>query len=425
MKVEVTDHSPVKKTMTFEIEPDALQSETDAVVRDYARQARLPGFRKGKVPLSLVRSRFSKEVEEDVRERVIGKAYREATEARGLKPLGNPRLEDLTHEAGEPLRFKTTFEVLPEIELEPYQGLEARRPAARVTDDDVDTALEELRQARTSLITEENRAAATGDVIVADVKGQPEGGEPFERERMMLEIGATDNLPAFNEKLLDVTAGQSREFSVDYPEEYGSKALAGKTVRYAITVHEVKVRQVPELDDEFAKDLGDFADLAALRAEVRKDLEARQEAESDRAVRQAVLDKLLLENPVVLPEVLVEEEVRQRLEDFVRHLMQQGIDPQQADLDWKEMREQQQSGARRGVHARLLLDAVARAEKLEVSREEIDARVRADAQRMGQKFEDLRAALRKHGRMELLTDQLLREKSLDLLTSVANIQKEE
>lgn len=425
MKIEVTDHSPVKKTMSVEIDAQALQSETDEVVRDYARKARIPGFRKGKVPLSIVRSRFSKEVEEDVRERVISRAYREATEAKGLTPLGSPTLDDLSHEAGEPLKFKTTFEVLPEIELQPYRELEARRPSSAVTDEEVNKALEELREARTNLITEDGREAATGDVIVADVKGEPDGGETFERERMMLEIGATQNLPAFNEQLMGVGAGQSKEFSVDYPKEYGSEQLAGKTVKYQVAVHEVKVRQVPDLDDEFAKDLGDFEDLAGLRAKVREDLEARKAAEGEQAVRQGVLDKLMLENPILLPEVLVEEEIRHRLEDMVRHLMQQGIDPQQSELDWKELRERQAEGARRAVHARLLLDAVARAEKIEVGKDEIDQRIRDDARRMGQKPEELRAALRKHQGMELLKNQLLREKSLDLLTSVANIQNEE
>ena len=425
MRVDLTDLSAVKKRMLVEVEADEVARETETILRGYAAKARVPGFRKGKVPASVIRARFAKEVEEDVRERVVSRFYHEATREKGLVPLGEPVLEEVNHEKGEPLSFKTTFEILPEIELKSYRGIEVRRPPDRIDDAQVKQALDELREARAKLTTEEGRKASTGDVIVVDLEGQPAGGEAFRRERMMLELGATDNLPAFNDQLEGVEADAQLEFSVDYPENYGAKDLAGKSVAFKVKVHEVKRRDVPDLDDEFAKDLGDFEDLAALTAKVREDLEQRKKHEVDGAVRQSLLNKVLLENPAVLPEVLVQGEIRHRLEEIVRRMMAQGLDPQKAELDWEQMRKQQEQPAQMAVHARLVLDAVAKAESIDVGDEEIEERLRRDAQAMGEKLETVRAGLRKQGGLEVLKKQLVREKSLDLLTSVANIQNEE
>jgi len=425
MRVDLTDQSPVKKVMAIEVEPDVMAQETKSVLRGYASKARIPGFRPGKAPLSVVESRFKQEVRDDVRERVMARCFREATAERGLKPLGDPVVNDVEEDAGGPFRFKVTFEVLPQLEVRNYKGVEVLRPRDGVEEAEVDKALEELRQSRTRLLTEEGREAITGDVIVCDVHGAPGDGEPFQRERMFLEVGGTGHPPAFDEKLLGVRSGDEREFTVDYPAEFEARELAGKPVRYVVKVHEVKVRQVPELDDEFAKDMGEFADLAALRARVREDLEARKKHEVDRQVGQRILDKVLVDNPVVLPDVLVEDEIRHRLEEVVRRMYMQGIDPEKVELDWKKLRDQQEESARKSVHARLVLDAVARAESVEVGPEEIEARIRRDARAIGEKPEAVKKRLKERGGTEVVKDQIVREKTLDLLTSVANIRNEE
>lgn len=425
MKIDVTDQDPVKRRMEVEVEPETVAAETEKVLRSYAGKARIPGFRPGKAPLSVVRTRFAKEVREDVRDRLVARSFQEAAEEKGLKPLGDPILEEVSLEEGQPLRFRTRFEVLPRIEVTKHKGVEVRRPAAVVTDADVEKALGELREAQARLEVEEGHRAVTGDVVIADVKGSPEGGEPFERERMFIEIGAADNLPAFNEKLEGTTAGAQLAFSLEYPKEHPNPGLAGKRVGYELAVREVKRRVVPDLDDDFAKDLGEFESLDDLRRRVRQDLEAHKKQEAERKVRQSVLDKVLLENPVVLPDTLVDGEIRYRLEEIVRRLMMQGMDPEKLQLDWKELRSQQEEPARKAVHARLVLDAVAGTESLEVTDEEVEQRLRRDAEALGQKPERFRAELTKQGGIEVIKSQLLREKSLDLLTSVANIQNEE
>ena len=425
MKIELNDISTVKKSMTIEVPPEVVDTERDRIVHGYAAKAKIPGFRPGKAPMAVIRARFAKELKEDLRERVLSRAYAEAAKEKGLRPITDPILDEIHDEEGQPFKFKTTFEILPEIELKNYKEIEVRERKLAVDAADVRKMLEELQKSRTQLVTEEGRLATTGDVLVADIEGTPDEGEPFKRENMMIELGATDNLPAFNDQLEGLGAGDSKSFCVDYPKDYGAQELAGKTVAYKLAIHEVKRSEVPEIDDEFAKDLGDFDDLKALEARVREDLEARQRHEIDGEVRQALMLKVLTEHPIVLPEALVEQEIRSRLEELARNLVRQGLDLEKADLNWKEIREKQDEPARKSVHARLLLDAVARAEDLKITDEELNQRIEQDARQMGQTPQELRKGLEQAGGPELLISQLLREKSLDLIKTSANISIEE
>jgi trigger factor len=420
----VTDLSSVKKSLSIEVGPQEVEKETGDVVRRLASRVRVPGFRQGKVPLGVVRTRFAKEVEDDVRDRLMSRLLAEATREKGLKPIGEPVLDHLSHDKDGPLSFRTTFEVMPEIEPKGYKGIEAREPSAEVTDAEVEKALEDLRQSQARLVSEEGRVASTGDVIVADIEGQPEEGEAFRRERTMIEVGAPDNLPEFNERVHGAPAGSDLEFAVAYPKEYDNASLAGKSVGYKVHVHEVKRRVVAALDDDFARDVGDFESLDALRTRMRTDLEERKRNEARMALRQSILDKILLENPAVLPDALVEDEIHHRLEDFVRAVMLQGVDPSKIKVDWKEIRDRQEAPARKSVHARLVLDAVARVESIEVDPSEVDARIRKEAERIGDPFEVVRKRLAKGEGVEALQHQLVRERTLDFLTTVANIQRE-
>lgn len=422
MKIDLNDVSPVKKEMSVEVAPEDVERETASVLASYRAKTHIRGFRPGKAPMSLIRARYAKELEQDVRERVVSSSFLRAAREKGLEPLGHPSLEEVRHEAGQPLSFRTTFEVLPRLEPTGYKAVEVKSRPTTVTDDEVAQALEELRRSRVRLVAEEGRQAENGDVVFADVEGVPEGGAPFRRERLPIEIGAEGNIKQFNEKLLGARPGDALEFPVEYPQSYGAEHLAGKRVAYRLRVHEVKKPVLPALDDEFAKDLGDLPDLAALRARVRTDLEARKKVEAQLAARQAVLDRVLTQNPVVLPEVLVEGEIRRRLEEFARRLILGGVDPEQAKIDWEALRKEQELPARKSVHARILLDAVAAAERIQVGVDEIDARIRDDAQRLGEQPNKLRARLEEHEGMEALTAQMVREKALDYLTAVANIQ---
>jgi trigger factor len=422
MKIELTDLSPVKKSLAVEVDVEEVSKETAAVLRRFTSQVRLPGFRQGKAPVEMVRKRFAKEIDDDVRERLISRLWREATSEKGLVPLGEPVLDDLKHEQGMPFQFKTTFEVLPKFEVKDYRGVEARRPPSDVGDAEVDEALESIRQSRARYVADEAHPAENGDVVIADLEEQPEGGELQKREKLLLEVGAPGNPEPFNLRLLGARTGAALAFDVDYPADHPNASLAGKKVGYRLAVHEVKRKETPPLDDELAKGLGEFENLEALKARVRSDLTSRKAAMAHSGVRQAILDKVLVANPVPLPDVLVEEEIQHRLEDMVREMMFQGIDPRKAELDWKQLRDRNEEPARKIVHARLVLDAVAAAEGVTVSRKDLDLRIRREAERIGEGYDELRLRLSKSGGLQALETQMVREKSLDLITSIANIQ---
>jgi trigger factor len=423
MKIELTELSPVKKSMTIKADADVVEEEFRKVTGTYASRANIPGFRKGKAPAKVIRARFGEEIRNDVRDHLIARLYDAALKEHGMSPLGEPTLDEVEFEEDKPLRFKTTFEIAPRFEVKGYREIEATRPRAEVEDGDVNRTVEELRQAHARYISEDGRAASTGDILVADVEGTPGEGEPFQREKVTIEVGATDNLPTFNQELEGAKAGQELRFTVEYPGEFHGKELAGKSVAYKLDVHEVKRREIPDLDDEFAKDLGDFDDLDALQSRIREDLLRRKESEAESEVRRTIIDRVLLENPIPLPDVLVEAEVRSRMEDLVRSMMRQGLNPETMELDWKEIREKQVEPARKSVHARLVLDEIAKAEAMEIDSKEINDKIRTEAERVGDTVENLRSAIVKGGGMEGLKNQLLREKTLDFVVSVANIQE--
>lgn len=425
MNVELEDLSTVKKRLSIEVPLDEVAQETEGVVRGYRKKARIPGFRPGKTPAAVIQSRFAKEIRDEVKENLIRTSFTKAAQERGLRPIADPALEDVSFEEGQPLSFKVLFEVLPDFEVRDYREIEVRRPSTEVPPAEVDQSLAELQMARVRHVYEEGREAAEGDIVVADVEGKPQEGEPFSRENTQVVIGAKENLPEFNEHLAGAKEGEEKEFSVEYPENYPGKELAGKRIEFRLTVKEVKRRELPDLDDDFAKDLGDFGSMDELRSRVVEDLEARKKHEAENKVREALLDKVLLQNAIPLPEVLTESEIRHRLEEIVRGMMNQGMDPQKSEIDWEQMRKQQEEPARKSVHARLVLDAIARAEGLEVDRRAVDERIRLEAQRMDDTPENLREHLNKGSGMQALKNQLLRERTLDYLTSVANIQNEE
>jgi trigger factor len=261
--------------------------------------------------------------------------------------------------------------------------------------------------------------------VVADLTETPEGGEPKTRERVVLEVGAAENPEAFNRGLAGAKSGGRLEFDVAYPQEHRAPELAGRSVRVSVLVHEVRRKEIPPLNDDLAKEVGDFETLSALRARVARDLTERKGAAAHAATRQSILDKILLANPVVLPDVLVEEEIQHRLEDMVREMMFHGMDPRTMELDWKQLRDRQDEPARKMVHARLVLDAIAVAEGVVAGREEVTARIKKEAERIGENYDSLRARLEKGGGVQALATQMVREKSLDLVTSLANIQNAE
>lgn len=427
MKVEVSQLNSCRREVRIEVPAEVVTEELERAAARLARNVRLPGFRKGKAPVALVRTRYGKAIEEEAIEHLLSHCTREALEKHDLRPLHQPRLSDMEYRPGAPLTFRTVFEVRPAIEPRDYRDLAVGVAPEPVGEEKVDERLEALRQAAARLVAVEGRAAARGDILLADVRWWrgDRKGKPTERPGVNVEIGSDAQHPAFSEALAGVAPGETRDFEIEYPPDYRAAELAGARILYRVKASAVRERRVPALDDAFARELGEFADLAALRADVRKRLEeeAAEKARGD-AVQQ-LLERLLQANPLEVPEVLVEAQLEDQLEDVARALAAQGIDPSRARIDWQAERERWRETARRTVAARLVLEAIADREGIAVSAEDVEERLRAEAKRARQQAGALRARLEKSGGISALERQIRRDRVLDFLLTGAKIERQE
>ncbi len=442
MKTEFIDVSDTQKNLVVEIPSTVVDAEIDKVARDYSRAARVPGFRPGKVPAKVVRQRFRDQILHDVAHGLIPRAVDEALRARGVEPVDTPDIRDVVVEEGQPLKFTATFETVPPIEPGDYASITLYQKSATVDDAAVDEALANLRERGARYEPVEGRGIGKGDSVVMDLErtatpketaeepliviaGEPAPPKPpaepqtDRNDGVTVEIGATANPPGFDDQLLGLSAGGTKTFDVQYPADYAISELAGTTVKYAVNVKAVRKRIVPELDDEFAKDLGDFQNLEALRARVRADLEHEAMHEAEREARGELLKQLAARVTFDVPASLLDREIDRRVEDFVRRLTDQQIDPMKVNINWEEFRDKQREAASEAVRGALALDEVARREQIAATEEEINAEVERYAERSGRTSAAVRARLEKEGGIARLYSGLRREKTVDFLLSRA------
>ncbi len=309
-----------------------------------------------------------------------------------------------------------------------YRQLEASRPGSRVEDDEVNEALESLRKGMTRLHPVETRGAQEGDDVLVDMKGQhltgPDKGSTFQREGLSLRLEGDDVHPDLWRALVGGQAGFTRDATIEYPDDYRTPALAGRGIRYDLEVKAVREPRVPDLNDDLAREAGDFDTLEALRQRVAEDLGRRKKHHAEEAVRQALLRQLLERHEFQVPAVVVEHEVRQRLESMAHELARQGVDPTQAGVDWAKEKERQEARVREDVRATRILDAIAEAESIQATEEDVEKRLEEEAQRHGKPLAALRSGWEKEGRIEALRRHLGREAVLDFLISVGHIHDE-
>jgi trigger factor len=433
MKTEFTEVSETRKHLSFEVPPDVVEVEIDRVARNYTRSARVPGFRPGKVPAKVVRQRYKDQILHDVAHDLIPRLVGDALRERGLEPVATPDIKDVVLEEGQPMTFQADFETLPPINPGEYTGLSLQKPPAVLEVGAVDRALEQLQQRHARWQPVEGRGAETGDTLLLDltrtkrgrliaVPGEPEppADQPESLENVSVEIGASANPPGFDEHLTGTVEGDRREFTVTYPADYEIAELAGATVDYVVTVKGTRRRELLAIDDDFAKEVSDVETLDALRERVREDLQHGAESESDHAVRHGLLQQLAARLQTA-PEVLVEQEVDRRLEEFVRRLMEQGLDPMQVNVDWREFREKQRETAVETVKSTLVLDEIAKRESIEASEEDLDAEIAKFAERAGRTPAAVRARLEKEGALPRLLAGIQREKTMTWLLEKAQI----
>jgi trigger factor len=412
----------VKREISVEIPAAEVARETELQIQRYQKSARLPGFRAGHVPASIIKQRFGDGLRADVAEALIPKYFRREAEKLGLIPVSQPRVTDMHMHDGEPLTFKASFEVLPEIQVEGYKDLRADKPEINVTDDDVEQALTSLREQHATYTTVEGRPLAEGDFAQASMDGKPKDGKdvakanPVHMEDVLIEIGGKNTVAEFSQNLTGASAGDERTFDVSYPEDSSDKRLAGKTFVYTVKVNGIKQKGLPELNDDFAKELGEFTSLDQVRKQIRENMEAEKRHTAEHEAKDKLVAELVKRNDFEVPESLVDRQIDLRLERGLRALAAQGMKMEDLKkMDLPRLRAGQREQAVHDVKSSLLLERIADLEKIEVGDEEVNRELEALARQSKQTSEAVRARLTEDGGLDRIRIRIRSEKTLDFL----------
>jgi trigger factor len=426
VKTEFAELSETKKSVAVEIPSDIVDAQIDRVARSYSRQARIPGFRQGKVPPTLIKKRFREQILHDVAHDLIPRAIDEVLRERGLEPVDTPDVKDVTIDEGQALTFTATFETLPPIDPGELNTISLRRPAVTLEEDAVEKTLTQLQARAARYEPVEGRGVEDGDTVTLDVERKPTAaGEKGDHHHdVVVEIGGKANPPGFDDELKGLEAGAEKSFTIHYPDDYAVKEMAGTSVDYVVKVKDLRKRVLPPLDDEFAKDVGDFETLQALRDRIHEDLQREAEAEADRSLKSDLLKELASRITVEIPDSLVERELDRRTEEFARRLMDQQIDPRRANIDWDQFRDSQREASRESVKSALVLDEISRRENVSISEEDIEKDVAEYAARSGRTPAAVRATLEKEGALSRLSAGLRREKTIDYVLSQAQVTRD-
>jgi trigger factor len=429
MITSFVDESPTKKVFTFEVPAEDVKAATEKTVKAFAKQVRLPGFRPGKAPASMIRARFAEEIKGEVLERLIQETLGQALREKNLVPLGQPKIADLKFEFEAPLSFKVDLEVRPPVDPKDYRGLKVPLGSPTPTAEDVDRVLSRIREGHATYEAVEGRPVRDGDFALVDIKGAfPNGdGQDFEREKVLVEIGGEGTMPELSANLRNAEAGFTATFQKNFAADVSDSEFAGKTVLYTVHLVAIKTRALPALDDELGRlaltpregDAPEGASLAMLREKVTESVSKEKEQTLKEQRRRAALDGLLALNEVAAPESMVESEVDSALKEYARHVSRQGVDLKEAKIDWNELRKEARPSAERRVKEYLLLDAIGEKENIAVTDTELDAEIKRRAQTMGMSFAELKGALAKANRLEGVREELRIDRVVDFLVAEA------
>ena len=416
-----------RREIELEIPAENVQKAVEKIARDFARVARVPGFRPGKAPVTLIRRRFAEDIQGEVVQSLVPEFLEKELTEKKLMPVTRPTVDQVNFAENGPLKFRASFEVLPEFELGEYKNLEVEVETIEVGDAEVDKTLEEMRERAATFVPVEGRGVQDGDHAVLKLMGTPAGGgEPVQADDVLCHVGAEETLESFTQNLRGANVGETKRFEAKYPDDYPDPKLTGKTYHYAVEVRAIKEKRLPELNDEFAKDItGEQAaqTLAELRVKIRQNLEAARDGHQSAQAREKILELLVKRHDFPVPEALVENQMDVRLERVVRSLAAQGVDPRAVNVDWMTLRRRQRERAVDDVKAELLLDRIATAENMEVSEEELEEEVKKLAERSGESVTAMRARLTKQGALDRMKSKLRSDKALDLLYRTARIQQ--
>jgi len=418
-------HGPVlnpecTRELVLDVPADEVAKAFKSVTANYKKYARIPGFRPGKTPDSVVRRRFATEIRKEVIDTLLPERFNHAVSEQGVRPVGQPQVLDLSLEEGSPLHVKAVFEYVPEFSIENYQSVTVDKPSTEVTEEEFQQEIERLRDSRAAVEpVEEDRPLADGDWAQITYKGQVEGeadAAPVAGEDALVEIGGKDTVEAFTSALRGAKAGQELKAEVIYPAEYSEPRLAGKTVAYEIEVKAVKKRTLPELTDDFAKEIGNYESYADLESRVREYVASRKKRSIEGETKDKLFAALAEKFAFPVPESMVQEQIDTRLERGLRALAAQGMNPEQMrKLDFARLRGAQRDSAMAEVKTSLILDRIAAEENLTVSDEELDNELQLAAMQSGEPVDTLKVRLTQDGGLARIREQLRREKTASLL----------
>ena len=393
-----------------------VEAETAKALDHVQKRAKLRGFRPGKAPVSIIRKEFAGDIRQQVIESLIPKFLQKQLEAENLNVVGTPDIEDVHFHDGEPLRFTAKFEVVPEFELQDYKGVEIAYSDPQVTDEDVARRVEEIRGQKAQYVNIEPRAIEDGDFAVVGLESiSGVEGEPVRQDEMVLEIGGADTLAPFTENLRGSSPGDEKEFEVAYPEDYASARLSGRTVRFHATVKGIRRKELPELNDDFAQEVGDYRDLGELREAVRKAILTQRQQEAQAEAQEKIVDKLVDAHDFPVPELFVERQIRNRVEQRVAAMAAQGVDPRSLKLDWDKLKGTQREQAVREVKASLVLGRIAERESIHATRDDVDREVDRVARQQREPVAAVRIRFEKDGTLGRIANHIQTEKTLGFL----------
>ena len=414
------DVSPIQKVVELEIPADLISREANRVTSEFGRQAQIPGFRPGKVPMSVIRNRFAKEIEDEVLSRLLGQTFREMAQEKGLEPVGEPKLESIDpYIIGAPMKFKARFEIKPVIELADYRGLEIDDPKIEVAENDVEAMIERLRLSVSHLRPVVDRGAEDGDTAMIEITSTPEGGEPSTQQGEMT-IGEEGPLPQLQEVLQGMKPEDApRTFDRTFGDEAVREEWKNRAVHFEVTMKALAIREKPDVTDELAKSVGGWESVDQMREAITANIRRHREVEALRFKRTQVGEKLLAAHQFDVPEALVEEELGKSLNNYARYLASQGIDLSKQEMDWQRIGEEFRPEAVKRVQRGLILEAIAKKEDIKVTDVEVDAEIRRAAREQEREFADVKHHLKHEGGYESLRASMAQDRALELVLNEA------
>ncbi len=411
-----------RRELDLEIPADEVSKAMERVAKEFAKVARVPGFRPGKAPITLIRRRFADDIKGEVLQSLVPERVEKAVNEQKLTPVSQPKVEQLDFNDGQPLKFRAVFEVLPEFELANYKDLQLEMPVMDVVDEDVTKTLEDMRERAAAFAPAEGRPVQDNDFVQLKLTGTAEGeGEPLQADSVLCHIGAEETMAPFNENLRGVNIGDHKDFDVPYPADYPDAKLAGKTYHYSVDVLGIKTKKLAELNDDFAKDVSDATTLDELKKKIREGLEHQRDHKQKDLLREKVLGEIVKLHDFPVPQSLVEHQMDVRLERVVRSLAQQGVDPRAVNIDWVSLRKRNEDRAKDDVKAELIVDRIATAENIDVTEEEVEHELEHLAGHSNESAEAIRARLTKQGTLDRIKAKLRSDKTLDWLAQNARV----